>query len=152
LKLLLAGNLSMKQTFAKIISLSAIVVFCGAIFYSLGGCNRTESASIISDSLQALLPAKVDFNFHVKPILSDRCFACHGPDQNKREGNLRLDTEEGAFAAIDSLGERHAIVKGNLDKSMLFQRIISKDPDEMMPPANSNLTLSEYEIAILTNG
>jgi hypothetical protein len=140
----------MKQTFAKIISFSAIVVFLGAIFYSLGGCNRTESASIVSDSLQALLPATVDFNFHVKPILSDRCFACHGPDPNKREANLRLDTEEGAYAAIDSLGERHAIVKGNLDKSMLFQRITSKDPDEVMPPANSNLTLSEFEIAILT--
>ncbi len=140
----------MKRPITNFVSLSAIILFLGAMFYSLGGCNRTESSSVISDSLQAVLPDQVDFNFHVKPILSDRCFACHGPDPNTREGNLRLDTEEGAFAAIDSLGERHAIVKGNLNKSMLFQRIVSKDPDEMMPPANSNLTLNDYEIGILT--
>jgi hypothetical protein len=102
-----------------------------------------------SDSLLATLPAQVDFNFHVKPILSDRCFACHGPDANKREGNLRLDTEAGAFAALDSLGERHAIVAGDLGSSELFGRITSKDPELMMPPPNSNLKLSESEVALL---
>jgi hypothetical protein len=130
---------------ASVLALS-VSTFIGALFFSLGGCNRTEYAS---EELQATLPEKVDFNFHVKPILSDRCFACHGPDANKREADLRLDTEEGAFAALDSLGKRHAIVRGDLRNSEIFQRIISKDPDLMMPPANSNLTLSDYEIAIL---
>jgi len=117
-----------------------------ALLRGLGSCKRHAYGN---DSLLATLPEEVDFNFHVKPILSDRCFACHGPDANKREGNLRLDTEEGAFAAVDSLGKRHALVAGNLGSSQVFARITSKDPELVMPPPNSNLKLSEYEIAVL---
>src|SRR5690348_2450316 len=60
---------------------------------------------------------KVDFNFHVKPILSDKCFACHGPDEKKRQANFRLDTEAGAFHALKSDSTHYAIVKGNPDES-----------------------------------
>ncbi|GAB5554176.1 MAG: DUF1553 domain-containing protein [Saprospiraceae bacterium] len=91
----------------------------------------------------------MDFNFHVKPILSDRCFACHGPDEKSRKGNLRLDTEEGAFALIDSAENRYAIVAGDLKRSHLVDRIESQDPDWMMPPPESNLSLSSYEVDIL---
>ena len=49
----------------------------------------------------AALPDKVDFNYHVKPLLSDRCFTCHGPDERARKAKLRLDTPEGAFKALD---------------------------------------------------
>ncbi|MEM9896892.1 MAG: DUF1549 domain-containing protein, partial [Bacteroidota bacterium] len=95
------------------------------------------------------LPEKVDFNFHIKPILSDRCFACHGPDEKTRKGNLRLDTEEGAFALVDSAENRYAIVAGDLKQSHLVNRIESQDPEWMMPPPESNLSLSTYEVAIL---
>lgn len=136
----------MKRQLTRFLTSASILIFGIAVFYGSGGCKREKP---VTDSLQAMLPQKVDFNFHIKPILSDRCFACHGPDVNKREANLRLDTEEGAFAAYDSLGKHHAIIPGNLDGSQVFQRIISTDPDERMPPANSNLTLTDYEIALI---
>ena len=95
------------------------------------------------------LPEVVDFNFHVKPLLSDRCFKCHGPDENTREADLRLDIEAGAYAALDSAGERFAIVPGNPKKSELVRRIYHSDPEERMPPAESNLSLTDYERAVL---
>ena len=120
-------------------------LFGAAVFYSLSGCNSNKA------ELPAVagLPEKVDFNFHIKPILSDRCFACHGPDANKRKDDLRLDTEEGAFAALDSLGKDHAIVRGDLGESVLYQRLVSTDPEQLMPPPNSNLKLTPYEIALI---
>ncbi len=136
----------MKKLTFRLMFVFSLAAFPAALLNGLGGCGRQTYGS---DSLLAVLPEEIDFNFHVKPILSDRCFACHGPDANKREGNLRLDTEEGAFAALDSPGKRHAVVAGNLGKSHLFARIITKDPEEIMPPPASNLQLSEYEIALL---
>ncbi|MFK7925637.1 MAG: c-type cytochrome domain-containing protein, partial [Bacteroidia bacterium] len=78
----------------------------------------------ISDDpdILARLPQKVDFNYHIKPLLSDRCYSCHGPDENKRESGLRLDTEEGAFAALTE-SKGHAIVGGSLSKSAVYHRI-----------------------------
>ena len=77
----------------------------------------------------------VDYNFDVKPILSDRCFHCHGPDAANRKAKLRLDTAEGAREVLQS-GE-------------LLARIGSADPDEVMPPPESKLTLTAAEIATL---
>ena len=85
------------------------------------------------ETLRAQLPATVDFNYHIKPILSDRCFACHGPDQNALKAELRLDTYEGAFQKTLTSGRR-AFVPGSLRKSEAFQRITSGDPDVHMPP------------------
>ncbi|MEM6347013.1 MAG: DUF1553 domain-containing protein [Bacteroidota bacterium] len=96
----------------------------------------------------ARLPEKVDFNYHIKPLLSDRCYSCHGPDENKREAGLRLDTEEGAFAALTE-SQGHAIVPGNLSKSAVFHRMRHEDPELLMPPPESNLSLDEYEIALI---
>ncbi|MEM7370247.1 MAG: DUF1553 domain-containing protein [Bacteroidota bacterium] len=109
------------------------------------GCQAPNSLEESAFSL----PQTVDFNFHIKPILSDRCFTCHGPDEDAREGDLRLDTEEGAFAALDSAGESFAIVPGDQKKSLLLHKITHLDPEERMPPPASNLTLSEREIALL---
>ena len=95
------------------------------------------------------LPAAVDFNWHIRPILSDRCFACHGPDEKKRQANLRLDTREGAFQPLDSLGKRFAIVAGRPEQSELVRRIYSTHPDSMMPAPESHLTLSEFEKKLL---
>ncbi|GAB3706643.1 hypothetical protein GCM10027592_40310 [Spirosoma flavus] len=94
------------------------------------------------------LPEKVDYNLHVKPILSDRCFACHGPDKAKQQAGLRLDTPEGAYEALSKSGHT-AIVPSNLAKSELVNRILSTDPDVMMPTPKSNLTLTADEKALL---
>lgn len=119
------------------------------ILYILGtGCQQKPNAPD-TPGMQLKIPEKVDFNFHVRPILSDRCFACHGPDEKARKGDLRLDLEANAFASLDSLNERYAIVRGNLEESQLIHRITSTDPDEMMPPPESKLELSNQEIEIL---
>jgi hypothetical protein len=122
-----------------------------AIAYFAPGRERADGAS----------SAKVDFNWHVRPILSDRCFKCHGPDEKKRQAGLRLDTEEGAFAplAADSAalarGEqaapRYAIVRGHPAQSALIARIYSTHPDSVMPTPESHLTLSDAEKNILRN-
>ncbi|MEZ0540525.1 DUF1553 domain-containing protein [Fibrella arboris] len=106
----------------------------------------TKPADVVAAELN--LPEKVDYNLHIKPILSDRCFACHGPDKNKQQAGLRLDTPEGAYAALAQSGKK-AIVPGDLANSELFHRITSTDPDEMMPTPKSNLTLNADEKAML---
>jgi hypothetical protein len=87
--------------------------------------------------------ADIDFNRDVRPILSDKCFACHGPDEKHRKKKLRLDVEE------DALGSG-VIVAGKPEKSELVARITSTDPKQQMPPAKSGKTLTAAEIDILT--
>jgi hypothetical protein len=93
------------------------------------------------------LPGTVDYNFHIKPILSDRCFKCHGPDDAARKAGLRLDTAEGPYARLES-GAR-AVVPGWPRRSEMVRRILSDDPEVMMPAPESHLTLSDYEKALL---
>lgn len=84
----------------------------------------------------------IGFNSHIRPLLSDHCFSCHGFDPNSREADLRLDTPEGAF------GDRKSgpgIVPGNPEKSLIWKRIISKDPDDVMPPPDHLLKLDSEE-------
>jgi len=95
------------------------------------------------------LPEKIDFNRHVKPILSDRCFSCHGPDKGKLEAGLRLDIPEKAFAELPETPGKKALVPGSLRNSEVFHRIISTDPEYLMPEPKSHLTLSAYEKAML---
>jgi hypothetical protein len=93
------------------------------------------------------LRAAVDFNRDVRPLISDRCFACHGPDDNKREAGLRLDTFDGATATLKS-GAR-AIVPGKPDESELLRRIHATDPDDLMPPAKLNRPLTDADRSVL---
>ncbi len=87
---------------------------------------------------------KVQFNRDIRPILSDKCFFCHGPDAKKREADLRLDVRESAVK------EGH-IVPGNAAKSLVLQHILSADPKEHMPPAKSKLNdLTAAEVGTLT--
>ena len=97
----------------------------------------------------ATLPERVDFNFHVKPILSDRCYACHGPDAQNRQAGLRLDEPAAAYGKLAS-GDGFAIVPGKPAKSELVARINSEDPELVMPTPESHLSLSDREIALLT--
>ncbi|MFN7924882.1 MAG: DUF1553 domain-containing protein [Bryobacteraceae bacterium] len=93
------------------------------------------------------LAASVDFNREIRPILSDRCFTCHGPDTNNRMAGLRLDTEEGAKR---DLGKgRFAIVPGDLAKSLAYQRVITTEKAKRMPPAHLGAALSEREAGLL---
>ena len=95
------------------------------------------------------VPAQIDFIYHVKPILSDRCFKCHGPDEAKIEGGLQLHTEEKAFAALGENQDHFAIIANDVEQSELIKRIYSDDPDDVMPPPDSNLKLEEFEKEIL---
>lgn len=120
----------------------------GFLIFSLATCSFMEkkpnSSAVSSD-----LPAIIDYNFHIRPILSDNCFACHGPDNNTREAGLRLDTEEGAYRALADHPGMHAIVPGDPNKSDVYLRIISDDETLRMPPVSSNLTLTEREVKLI---
>jgi len=110
----------------------------------LGGLTMALAAGAVSGDEPA---QKVDFNFQVAPILSDKCFNCHGPDPRMRKAGLRLDTKEGAFGTTKA-GD-HAIVPGNLDASELFWRITAEDQTERMPPKSLGRSLSPEEINLL---
>ena len=88
----------------------------------------------------------IDFGKHVRPILSAKCFQCHGPDENTREADLRLDDSQAAYA---DLGGYAAIIPGDPNESELVRRIESTEEYEQMPPADSGKELSPAEIAIL---
>ncbi|MDA7513696.1 DUF1553 domain-containing protein [bacterium] len=90
--------------------------------------------------------AKLEFNRDVRPILSDKCFACHGFDAKTREAGLRLDTEEGAYSLKDGI---QAIKPGALQESEVWHRITHDDEDELMPPPESNKSLTEGEKEVL---
>lgn len=89
-------------------------------------------------------PAPIDFALEIRPLLSDRCFKCHGQDARARKAGLRLDTEVTLHEPLAS-GER-AVVAGDLAQSALWQRISSADDDERMPPKSSGKTLAPAEI------
>jgi hypothetical protein len=130
------------------ISTTLAILFCSILALCLtGGCREAFPSD---EALAQSLPGRIDFNFHVKPILSDRCFACHGPDEEKQEAGLALHEPDLALAELRENPGHFAIVPGRPARSELVKRIHSSDPEQMMPPPESNLQLSEYEIAILT--
>jgi hypothetical protein len=95
--------------------------------------------------LFAAVPAEgadVRFSEEIRPLLSDKCFRCHGPDANSRQADLRLDHRQ---SATRDLGGRRAIVPHDARQSELVRRIFSHDPDLRMPPPESNLTLTNAE-------
>jgi Protein of unknown function (DUF1553)/Protein of unknown function (DUF1549)/Planctomycete cytochrome C len=89
---------------------------------------------------------KVSFSRDVLPVLSDYCFKCHGPDESGREADLRLDTQDGVLAVRDG---KAIINPGDLADSELIRRIVSKDPDEVMPPPDAKHDLSQQQIETL---
>lgn len=139
----------MKPTVAVLISMKIGRFGVGLIglIWVLAACGVEKPEEVLLAEKE--IPEEVDFNYDVKPILSDKCFACHGPDDKNRKGDLRLDTPEGAYAALKDAKNLHAIVPGSLAKSAVYARLITHDPDLKMPPPNSNLALSAREIAVL---
>ena len=118
---------------------SFLIASCIIAIGLLAGCQRNDT---FSD-----LPETVDFNFHIRPILSNTCYVCHGPDGSSREAELRLDQKEYATAKRED--GRRAIVPGRASRSLLIERISSEDPDLRMPPKEENKILAPREVALL---
>ncbi len=143
----------MKQTHNFKISSSylALVALLFLALATLKSCRQKESVKALGGDAQGaeFIPDQVDFNIHIRPLLSDRCFACHGPDANKRESGYRLDIEEGAYKAMKDNPSLFGIVAGNSQSSEVVRRIFSDNPNEVMPPPASNLKLTETEKEVL---
>jgi len=135
----------------KAFYLTVLLVGMATLIFIGDSCSSevSQKKSEVSASLNEYIPEKVDFIFHVKPILSDRCFKCHGPDKSKVEAGLQLHTKDYAFAPLGKEKNRHAIVANNLEQSELIKRIMTDNPDDIMPPPESNLSLSKTEKEIL---
>jgi len=116
-----------------------------SVLYTVQSCNYIDD----TQSSEEQIPDQVSYNFDIRPILSDKCFACHGPDANKREADLRLDNEESAFKALKENPTAHAIIAGKPELSEVFMRISSKDTSILMPPPSSNLKLNSREIDLI---
>ncbi len=121
------------------------IVFLVSFFCLMVRCGPSYQPA---DGLAARLPEVVDFNFHVKPILADRCFPCHGPDQGALKGDLPLHIAEAALQQPLSSGQ-YAFVPHQLNRSEAFQRILSTNPERQMPPPEFQRKLSAYEIALI---
>lgn len=89
----------------------------------------------------------IDFSAKIRPILSENCFACHGPDEKKRKAGLRLDIKSEAFKQLKS--DNYAIVPGDLEKSELIRRLVTADEDDKMPPVKSGKHLTSAQIELL---
>jgi hypothetical protein len=89
----------------------------------------------------------IDFSRQIRPILSENCFTCHGPDDAQRKAKLRLDTREGAFKALRDGG--HAVVAGDPKSSVLWQRITSTSDDERMPPLKTNKKITAEQAELI---
>jgi hypothetical protein len=96
-------------------------------------------------SLCAGAEDRVDFNRDIRPILSNNCLACHGPDKAKRKAGLRLDVRDGALA---DLGGYAAVVPGDPGRSALLARVTHLDEDERMPPSGKGARLNAAEIIV----
>ena len=113
--------------------LAAAIGLCGGSIQAAGTAVASESA-------------KINFDRDIRPIFSDTCYACHGPDDAKRKAGLRLDQRKSAFARRD---EGPAIVPGDPSQSALYRRITSHDKDERMPPPDSGRQLSSEQIGLI---
>lgn len=109
-------------------------------------CCTSDSSN---QAKEEKLPEEISYNFDIRPILSDKCLACHGPDANKREAGLRLDLAESAFQALKENPKAHALVAGKPQFSQAYLRITSKDTALLMPPPSSNLKLTQHEINLI---
>lgn len=130
---------------------TVLIPTLAALALGLTQCDRKRAAARPSAAATEATASRVaaDFNQDIRPLLSDRCFGCHGPDANKgRQAGLRLDTREGATATLKS-GNR-AIVPGDPTTSAMVARMHAPNPDDVMPPAKLNRPLTAAERDLLT--
>lgn len=130
--------MQMKKKFLYLGVLSGAVAFLAVSCFKKNGVLQSQSGS-----------EAVSYNFDIRPILSDKCFACHGPDSKKREAGLRLDLAESAYAKLKD-GKGVAIFPGKPEQSEVYRRITSADPSYQMPTPESHLgLLNESEIGLV---
>jgi hypothetical protein len=128
----------MKKQLLFLAILSGAVAFLVVSCFQKNGTLQTKSGN-----------DPVSYNFDIRPILSDKCYACHGPDAKKREAGLRLDVAESAYAKLKD-GKGVAIFPGKPEQSELYKRITSVDPEYQMPTPESHLgLLNENEIGLV---
>lgn len=124
----------------RILFISSLTLVVGIWFVSCLGKDDASSSALSN---------RISYNFHIRPILSDKCFKCHGPDPSHREAGLRLDLPDSAYAPLRETRGAFALVPGKPDESELYRRISSTDPDYVMPTPDSHLgALTEEEVAI----
>ena len=116
---------------------------------AVGAAAGLLSACTPDSSNIAGVPDAINYNWHVRPILSENCFQCHGPDPESLEANLRLDDGQLALQRLEGPRPRFAIVPGDPDSSELIRRINTTDDEEVMPPQSTHKTLTEAEKQIL---
>jgi hypothetical protein len=135
--------------FRLVLKMVACCGISGAVAAGVIYASQLRSSAWAAAGDGEPLPRTVSYNWDVRPILSQNCFRCHGPDAEVRKAGLRLDVSEMAYGELPKDRGKHAIVPGNPGKSELFRRITASDPEERMPPADTHLTLSRREVAIL---
>jgi len=113
-----------------------------ALIWVVAMVGASQSSSAFAANGDASLGGKIQYNRDVRPILSENCFFCHGPDKAHRKAGLRLDIREAAL-------EDAAFVPGNAEKSELITRITTSDEEDLMPPASTHKTLSAKQIDVL---
>lgn len=124
-----------------------LFLICFAVT-ALAVTNSCNNSGALADG--SAVPDSVSYNFNIRPIFSDKCFKCHGPDASKREAHLRLDIEDSAFAALKETKGAFALVAGKPDASELYKRVSSTDTSFMMPPPESHLSaLTPFEIKLI---
>src|SRR5215475_7747068 len=106
----------------RLILLACCIIICTIV---INACNNSRS----SDAL----PETVSYNFDIRPILSDKCYACHGPDANKRKAGFRLDIGDSAYRPLKETKGAFAFVPGKPEQSEVYKRISSDDPTYQMP-------------------
>ena len=116
-----------------------------SVLFATNCTDSKEDLQVLAGN--KILPEKVDFNFHIKPLLTDRCFSCHGPDATARKAELRLDEEIFAKQTLES-GQK-ALSAGSLSRSEAWQRINAENVELVMPPPESHLSLTDYEKALI---
>jgi hypothetical protein len=114
------------------------------LFLGLAFCEAPVGAE---ETVRGTSPAAVEFNRDIRPILSNNCFACHGPDQNQRKADLRFDTEKGG--AFEDRGGYRLLVPGKPDESELYLRITDDEVQRRMPPRKFGKTLSKRQIELV---
>ena len=121
--------------------------------------DRSETFPIVKRALLALLisvpafaadapiPDKIEYNRDIRPLLSENCLACHGPDPGSRKAGLRLDTRESLFGQTKDEGP--VVVPGKPEQSALWKRLVHTDPDELMPPPESHKELKPAQKEVI---